>query len=91
MESASGFLSNLKIRASWGLLGNQANADLYTFSSDMSLHNGLGGYIFADGRHIYTDPAAVIDPNTTWEKVESKNIGVDFGFFGNALTGTCSL
>lgn len=88
MESASGFLSNLKIRASWGLLGNQANAALYTFSSNMSLNGGLGGYIFADGRHIYTNPAAVIDPNTTWEKVESKNIGVDFGFFGNALTGT---
>lgn len=88
MESASGFLSNLKIRASWGLLGNQANAALYTFSSNMSLNGGLGNYIFADGRHIYTNPAAVIDPNTTWEKVESKNIGVDFGFFGNALTGT---
>lgn len=91
MESASGFLSNLKLRISWGLLGNQANAGLYTFSSDMSLNNGLGGYIFADGRHIYTNPAIVIDPNTTWEKVESKNIGLDFGFFGNALTGTFEL
>ena len=88
MESASTFLSNLKLRGSWGLLGNQANAGLYTFSANMSLNGGLGGYIFADGRHIYTNPAAVIDPNTTWEKVESKNIGLDFGFFGNALTGT---
>lgn len=88
MESTSAFLSNLKLRGSWGLLGNQANAELYTFSANMSLNGGLGGYIFADGRHIYTKPAAVIDPNTTWEKVESKNIGLDFGFFGNALTGT---
>lgn len=38
----------------------------------MSLNGGLGGYIFSDGRHIYTNPAPVIDPNTTWEKVESK-------------------
>jgi hypothetical protein len=30
----------------------------------------------------------VVNPNTTWEKVESKNIGLDFGFFQNALTGT---
>lgn len=88
MESAADVVSNLKLRASWGLLGNQANAALYTFSSDMSLNSGLGNYIFADGRHIYTNPAAVIDPNTTWEKVESKNIGLDFGFFNNALTGT---
>lgn len=88
IESASDVLSNLKLRASWGLLGNQANAGLYTFSADMSLNGGLGSYIFDNGRHIYTNPAGVIDPNTTWEKVESKNIGVDFGFFGNALTGT---
>ncbi len=88
MKSAEGWLSNLKLRASWGLLGNQANAGLYTFSSNMTLNGSLGGYIFSDGRHIYTNPASVIDPNTTWEKVESKNIGLDFGFFGNALTGT---
>ena len=88
MKNTSNYLSNLKLRASWGLLGNQANAGLYTFASNMSLNGGLGSYIFEDGRHIFTNPAGVIDPNTTWEKVESKNIGLDFGFFGNALTGT---
>lgn len=88
MEKTSDYLSNLKLRASWGLLGNQANAGLYTFAANMSLNGGLGSYIFEDGRHIFTNPAGVIDPNTTWEKVESKNIGLDFGFFGNALTGT---
>ena len=33
----------------------------------------------------------MIDPNTTWEKVESRNIGLDFGFFNNALTGTLDI
>ena len=88
MESLADKVSNLKLRVSYGLLGNQAGAALYTFASNMSLNGGLGGYIFADGRHIYTNAPGVIDPNTTWEKVESKNIGLDFGFFGNALTGT---
>ena len=88
MESTSSFLSNLKLRASWGLLGNQADAALYTFASTMSLSGGLGNYIFSDGRHHYTNPAGVINPDVTWEKVESKNLGVDFGFFGNALTGS---
>lgn len=88
MEKTSDYLSNLKLRGSYGLLGNQANAGLYTFSSNMSLSGGLGGYIFADGRHHYTNPANVIDPNVTWEKVKSLNVGLDFGFFGNALTGT---
>lgn len=48
----------------------------------------MGNYIFSDGRHIFTKAPAVVNPNTTWEKVESKNIGLDFGFFGNSLTGS---
>ena len=91
MQKTEGFLSNLKLRASYGLLGNQANAALYTFASTMSINSGLGNYIFSDGRHMYTNPPAVVNPNTTWEKVESKNIGLDFGFFGNALTGTVDI
>ena len=85
MQKTEGFLSNLKLRASYGLLGNQANAALYTFASTMSINSGLGNYIFSDGRHMYTNPPAVVNPNTTWEKVESKNIGLDFGFFGLSL------
>ncbi|MDE5610696.1 MAG: TonB-dependent receptor, partial [Odoribacter sp.] len=51
-------------------------------------HNGLGGYLFDDGRHSYMDAPGVISSATTWEKVESKNLGIDFGFLNNALTGT---
>lgn len=88
MESLLPTVSNLKLRVSYGLLGNQAGAALYTFASTMSLNSSLGNYIFADGRHIYTNAPSVVDPTTTWEKVESKNIGLDFGFFSNALTGS---
>ncbi len=88
MSKASDVVSNLKLRLSYGLLGNQAGAGLYTFATTMSQSSGLGNYIFSDGRHSYTNAPGVIDPNTTWEKVESKNIGLDFGFFDNALTGS---
>ena len=82
------FVNLLKLRASYGLLGNQAGAALYTFAATMDLNDKLGNYIFSDGRHIFTKAPAVVNPNTTWEKVESKNIGLDFGFFGNSLTGS---
>lgn len=88
MSSLTDVVSNLKLRASYGLLGNQAGAALYTFAATMELNSSLGNYIFADGRNIFTKSPLVVNPSTTWEKVESKNIGLDFGFFGNALTGS---
>ena len=88
MQGTSSFLSNLKLRASYGLLGNQAGADVYTFASTMSLSGSLGSYIYSDGRHSYTTAPGVIDPATTWEKVRNANIGLDFGFLNDSLTGS---
>lgn len=91
MSSLTDVLSNLKLRASYGRLGNQAGAALYTFASSMTLNSSLGNYIFADGRQLFTIAPLVVNPATTWEKVDSKNIGLDFGLFGNALTGSLDL
>lgn len=87
MSRISEIISSMKLRGSWGLLGNQSGAGLYTFSSTMGTET-LGNYYFKDGRDMFIKAPGVIDPNTTWEKVESKNIGLDFGFFGNSLTGS---
>lgn len=91
MGSLTDVLSNLKLRASYGRLGNQAGAALYTFASSMALNSSLGNYIFADGRQLFTTAPLVVNPATTWEKVDSKNIGLDFGLFDNALTGSLDL
>ena len=88
MEKSRDWLSNLKLRLSWGLLGNQAGAAYYTFASTMAAHNTLSNWLYQNGRETYLHPGSVIDSNTTWEKVDHKNIGIDFGFFNNQLTGT---
>lgn len=87
MEKTADVISSLKLRGSWGLLGNQTGAAFYTFASTMDIES-LGKYYFKDGRDMYIKAPGVVDPNTTWEKVESKEIGLDFGLFGNSLTGT---
>lgn len=87
MEKVTDILSILKLRGSYGLLGNQAGANLYTFASRMGIQP-LGNYIFQNGRDKYIKAPNVIDPFTTWEKVKSANVALDFGFFNNALTGT---
>ena len=88
MENTRTWLSNLKIRGSYGILGNQAGAATYAYIATMQQTSGLGSYIYPDGRHTYTQAPGVANPNTTWEKVNSANIGIDFGFFGNRLTGS---
>ena len=87
MEPFTDVLPILKIRGSYGLLGNQNGAAMYTFASLMET-KALGSYYFGDGRQMYIEGPGVVVPNTTWEKVESKNIGFDFGLFDNALSGT---
>ena len=88
MENYRHVLSQFKVRASIGRLGNQAGAGLYTFASTMGISSNLGGYIYNDGRHLYLNAPGVINPATTWEKVDSKNLGIDFGFFNGTLSGS---
>lgn len=89
-EDFTNIMPQFKLRGSWGKLGNQSGAALYTFASTMGVAS-QGNYWFGDDRTGYIGTPGVIDPNVTWEKVESKNIGVDFGFLNMALTGSFEL
>lgn len=85
MEPLSGVMNHLKLRASRGSLGNQSVSN-YGYIASMS--TGASGYLI-DGQYPKTvyAPGLDVDPsNYTWERVVTTNVGVDFGFFQNALT-----
>lgn len=71
MQKSLDVISALKLRGSWGLLGNQSGAGLYTFASTMGV-TSLGNFYFKDGRDMYINAPGVVDPNTTWEKLKVK-------------------
>jgi len=82
MDGASSWLDNLKIRASYGTLGNQllvdnnGNAILYPYISTMGI--GTSPYMMSSaGRIPFVSPAGLVSPTLTWETVETKNIGID--------------
>ena len=82
---AKPYMSNAKIRISYGTLGNQQVDNYYYWEE---LKTGLlSGYTF-DGVNnagqAYVD--APVSNNLTWETVISRNIGLDLGFFRNRLT-----
>lgn len=86
MEPITHVLNTLKLRGSYGLLGNQSGSALYTFAQTMNIQT-QGNWYFEDGRDMIIWGPGTFDPNVTWEKVESANIGIDFGFFNSQLTG----
>lgn len=88
MQPTAGVLSQLKLRGSIGRLGNQSGAALYTFASTMNLSGDLGTWIFPDGRQSYLLAPGVVDPATTWEKVTSYDLGIDYSLFNNTLYGS---
>ncbi len=89
METASGWLDQLKIRGSWGTLGNQSVEDnngndiFYPYISN--LNSGTSPYILSSGRTPYVGPGGLVSNTLTWETVESKNIGLDFTLFKRKL------
>lgn len=81
------YITSLKIRASWGQLGNQ-NISPYTDLALMPINTGKLGWIFQPGgsRPIgYTNAPGIINQNLTWETSTTTNIGTNIGLFNNKL------
>ena len=79
-------LSNLKLRIGWGRTGNSA-VDPYQTMGGLKLQN----YIFGSSNAIGFYPNMMRNPYLTWETTDQTNIGLDFGFFNNRLSGTIDL
>ncbi len=84
-------LSNLKLRASWGRLGNENALGYYDFLALISTYNTkYQGYVRGNGDNAWTGSIArgLENRSLKWETTDTKNIGVDFGLFDNKLTGS---
>lgn len=76
---SSTWLSQLKLRASYGITGN---AEIGDFAS-RNLYRGVN-YAGTGG----TRPLQLGDPNLTWENTQNFNIGLDFGFAADRISAT---
>lgn len=78
------FINYLKIRASWGVNGNDKIGE-YQFVSVMDYSRG---YIFGGGRVVGASPAYIENPDIRWEESEQTDIALDLGAFNNRLTAS---
>lgn len=83
------WLSDLKIKASFGVLGNQSirtpdgSQDYYPFQGRLS-----AGFNYPFGGALSSGVAynRLTDPNIHWESTRTKDLGLDAGFFGGKLS-----
>ncbi|MFP4064684.1 MAG: SusC/RagA family TonB-linked outer membrane protein [Bacteroidales bacterium] len=71
----------VKLKASWGINGNQEIGD-YQFLSTMDMSRG---YIFGGGRAFGASPSFIDNPDIRWEESEQIDIGFEMGAFENRL------
>ena len=84
------WLSNLRIRASYGELGNINIPGGFFPTSFLFGGANFGGITISpvEGFPTSLPSSTLIDPSLTWETSITTNIGLDFGLFDNAITGT---
>ncbi len=75
------FISNLKARASWGIIGND-RVDPFQFLAGFAFG---GGYIQDGALQLGIQPTVIPNPNITWETAKATDIGIEAGFLDGKL------
>lgn len=79
-------LSDLKLRYSWGVNGNQAFGN-YLFVSTYST-SGAQALVQFGNQFINMIRPSAVDPNIKWEETTSNNLGLDFGLMDGRISAT---
>jgi len=80
-------ISAMKLRASYGITGQQDGIDNYGYLSTYGLSSLNAQYQFGNTFYQMYRPSAYI-ANIKWEETATANIGLDFGLFDNRITGS---
>jgi TonB-linked SusC/RagA family outer membrane protein len=87
------FINDLKLRASWGNVGNQGGISLYDYIQLMNLNYSTGagssGFpILGTSPVVRVSPGGLVALDRTWEKVQTTNFALDMSVLNNRLSGT---
>jgi TonB-dependent starch-binding outer membrane protein SusC len=80
-------LSDLKFRLGYGQTGQQDGIGNYDYIPRYSLSNGQAQYQFGGSFYDLYRPEGY-NPNLKWEQTATYNVGLDYGFLNNRITGS---
>ncbi len=84
-------IGTLKLRTSYGQLGNQNTNSWYPTYRTMTINTNYGSWLQGGVKPNTSWVDGLISTSLTWETVSSWNVGLDWGAFDNKLTGSFDL
>lgn len=89
MESVKDYMSNLKLRFSYGTAGNNRIGSAM-FETSYKAYSGSKYYGQGNAQkpHYTLNNSQLANPTLKWETTITRNVGVDFGFFNERLSGS---
>ncbi|MEA5258372.1 TonB-dependent receptor [Arcicella aquatica] len=81
--NSNNFISLLKLRGSYGILGNQASVGEYDYIPSMS--SSQVSQILGTSRPQTVNAPGAVSGNFSWEKIATVNFGMDLAFMSNRL------
>lgn len=92
MESARGYLNDLKLRAGYGITGQQdLGDDLFPYLPIYSVSEDLAGKypsLTGKGDGVLPITPGAYNSDIKWEETATWNAGLDFGFMNNRILGS---
>ena len=82
-----GWLSDLKLRLDYGKTGQQEGIGDYNYFAVYQISSGTNGFYPVTGTGVLYRPTAY-DANLKWETTTTYNVGLDFGFMNQRLSGS---
>ncbi len=87
-----GTISQLKLRGSWGALGNTNTKALYPWFLSLPITSGSSTsgatWLINNNRSTVAGVPGIVSSSLTWERIQSWNIGLDFSAFRSRLQGS---
>lgn len=83
-------ISDLKLRLGWGVTGQQDIGNDYPAQA-LYRESSVGSYYLIGGEYIPTLRPDPYDPNIKWEETTTQNVGLDFAFLRDRISGSIDL
>lgn len=85
-EPAKDIINNLKLRYSWGQVGNDGGIARWLYRSEYSEDGGNAIFGYPTLSYPFISEGPIPVTNATWEKASLRDLGIEMGLFNNFIT-----